>query len=226
MQPLATLLNLPLLLSTPHPFDTISQIWQTLHTAKSMSNPSRYLSATIPAPLYATMHALARQHPQFVLPLPRPGGATEFFFLQWAFYDDGQATVIFTSLEEYKVKQAWARPFLTLTHWTDLAKGEGQAVLMRGEITSTAPPKAAIQKDLPPGAVAPPTEAKERYLLSVADAQLLVLGMQRFYNLESGEAADRERRKEVLEGFTKGTWGEAEWTGLKKLAVGTLSGIV
>lgn len=236
-QPLSTILNLDALLSSPHPFATISTLWQTLHSAKAISHPNRFLSATIPTSTYATMHALARQHPQFVLPLPREGGGTEFFFLQWAFYEHDQATVIFTSLEEYKLKQGYARPFLTLTHWTDLAEevptcavGEGEvgggAVLMRGEITSTTPPKMAV-KGKDGEEVSPPLDQKERYLIGMADAQLLLLGLQRFYNLEgSGEAGDREQRRTVLEGFTKGDWQEKEWEGLKGLAVGSLSGLV
>lgn len=174
------------------------------------------------------MHSLARKHPQFVLPLPREGGGQEFFFLQWSFYEHDQATVIFTSLEEYKLKQGFARPFLTLTHWTDLVldepteDGEEGAVLMRGEITSTMPPKMAVK-----GADGEEVAVKERYLLSMADAQLLLLGLQRFYNLEgAGEAGDREERRGVLEGFTKGTWEAKEWERLKRLAVGSLSGLV
>lgn len=188
------------------------------------------------------MHSLARKHPQFVLPLPREGGGQEFFFLQWAFYEHGESTVIFTSLEEYKLKQGYARPFLTLTHWTDLVEEEepssssspetsseeqGGAVLMRGEITSTTPPKVAVKLPNGAGEVTPPLDQKERYLLGMSDAQLLLLGLQRFYNLEgSGEAADREERRRVLEGFTKGTWEAREWEGLKGLAVGSLSGLV
>lgn len=193
------------------------------------------------------MHSLARKHPQFVLPLPREGGGQEFFFLQWAFYEHGESTVIFTSLEEYKLKQGYARPFLTLTHWTDLvedttvgaspssseeggsstSEGEVGAVLMRGEITSTTPPKVAVKLPNGKGEVTPPLDQKERYLLGMSDAQLLLLGLQRFYNLEgSGEKGDREERRRVLEGFTKGTWEAREWEGLKRLAVGSLSGLV
>lgn len=198
----------------------MSALWQTLHTAKSQTQPDRFLSATIPTTTYEAMLAAARRHPQFVLPLPRPNGGQEFFFLQWTFYEDGQSTVIFTSLEEYKLKTAWARPFVTLTHWTDLAETSG-AVLMRGEITSTTPPKTNL-KGLP--STASPTT--ERFLLSMPDAQLLLLGLQRFYHLESGDAADQEERKEVLEGFTAGSWDSSVWERLSKLAVGGLSGLM
>lgn len=160
------------------------------------------------------MVKVARTNPQFVLPLPRPGGGTEFFIIQWNFYDNDESTLIFTSLEEYKQKGSWAKPFLILTHWTDLVE-PSEAALMRGEISSSTPPKAGPGMELP-----------ESYLLSVADAQLLVLGMQRFYHLQSGDDADRAERQAVLEGFTKGTWQDNEWERLRKLAVGTLAGIM
>jgi ATP synthase F1 complex assembly factor 1 len=227
-QPLDQILNMPALLAVPHSFDVVSTLWQTLHTAKSQSSPNRYLSATIPSEIYNLMLASAKAHPIFVLPLPRPNGGVEYFFIQWTFYDDGLSTVIFTSLEEYKLKGTWARSFLTLTHWTDLSEPSG-AVLMRGEITSTTPPKATIRGL--PGAkeekgVASGSEGGERYLLTLPDAQLLLLGLQRFYNLESGDKADRGERKEVLEGFSAGTWGEETFKKLNRLAVGSLSGIM
>lgn len=224
------MLNLPALLSTPHPFAILSQVWETLHASLALSNPSRFLSATIPAPIYSSMVAVAKKTPQMILPLPREGGE-EFFFLQWQFYDDDQSTVVFTSLGEYKLKGEWARPFLSVTHWTDLAAAQGEtadlqgAVFMRAEITSTTPPK------LPPSvknasALNSEGEAKERFLLKPADAQLLMLGLQRFYNLESGDASDREARRDLLERFGKGAWDEKDWNGLSKLAVGKLKGIL
>lgn len=128
---------------------------------------------------------------------------------------------MFTSLEEFKVKGEWARVFLTVTHWTDLSRmgesTEGEkdgVVLMRGEITSTSPP-VKTAANVPLG---------EKFLLTLEEAQLLLLGLQRFYNMNSGEASTREERKRVLEGFSKGAWGEKEWTGLAELAVGGLSG--
>lgn len=226
------MLNLPALMSAPHPFAILSQVWETLHASLALSSPSRFLSATIPAPIYASMLETARQTPQFILPLPRAGGE-EFFFLQWQFFEDGQATVVFTSLGEYKLKGEWARPFLSVTHWTELAAPAGDgpehqgAVFMRAEITSTAPPKLAkLPAGMPAAASASPQEPTERFLLTPADAQLLMLGLQRFYHLESGDAADREQRRDLVARFAKGDWSEDDWRGLSKLAVGKLQGIL
>ncbi|CED84533.1 Mitochondrial F1-ATPase assembly protein [Phaffia rhodozyma] len=222
IMPLSSILNLTPLLETPHPPTTLATLWQTLHLAKSISTPNRYVSATIPTPVYKKILATAHAHPQFILPLPRSNGGQEFFFLQWQHFPGGESTIVFTSLEEYKIKGEWARVFLTVTHWSDLSRmGEGSpeaeaegVVLMRGEITSTSPP---IKTDIN-------TAQGEKYLLTLEEAQLLLLGLQRFYNVDSGEASTREDRKRVLEGFSKGTWEEKEWTGLAELAVGGLSG--
>ena len=205
-------------------------MWETLHASLALAHPSRFLSATIPTDVYASMLETARQTPQMIVPLPR-GDGEEFFFLQWQFYEDSQSTVVFTSLGEYKLKDEWARPFLSITHWTELAQPTGTepehqgAVFMRAEITSTAPPKPA---KLPAGvtAAAVPAEGKERFLLSPADAQLLLLGLQRFYHLASGDASDREQRRDLVARFAKGDWSEADWRGLSKLAVGKLKGIL
>ena len=125
--------------------------------------------------------------------------AHEFYFLQWGFHDvpahpsqmpslpfEDRAqtppthvepnpvcsTVLFTPLQEYKLRQTFAQPYLVLTHYTDLATTHG-IVLMRGEITSTA-------------------SSTDKYLLSQLDAQLLAFGVQRFY-LDSEEEGSEQR---------------------------------
>ncbi|KAF8508766.1 ATP11 protein-domain-containing protein [Gautieria morchelliformis] len=143
------------------------------------------------------------------LPRPSPDTqqvAHEFYFLQWAFHDapphpaqlpslpfgdpvrsppasaernPSCTTVLFTPLQEYKLRQTFAQPYLVLTHYTDLAATHG-IVLMRGEMTVS------------------PSSA-EKYLISQSDGQLLALGVQRFY-LTSG-ADSSERRVELLRRF-------------------------
>ena len=65
---------------------------------------------------------------QFVVPMPRETGV-EFFFMQFNFHQ-----CHFTSLLEYKAKGTEARPFLTISHFPELADAKG-IVLMKGEIS-------------------------------------------------------------------------------------------
>jgi ATP synthase F1 complex assembly factor 1 len=81
-------------------------------------------------------------------------------------------TVIFTPLQEYKLRQSFALPHLILTHYTDLAHTH-DVVLMRGELT-------------------PSTNAPGRFLLSPGAAQILAFGLQRFY------LPDQDKRRRNL----------------------------
>ena len=114
--------------------------------------------------------------------------AHEFFFVQWDFYDSPPhpaktpglpfedalapppssvppnppcSTILFTTLQEYKLRQSFALPYLVLTNYTDLATTHSM-VLMRGELTAS-------------------PNTPDNYLLSQADAQMLAMNMQRFY---------------------------------------------
>ncbi|KAJ2614465.1 hypothetical protein H4S08_001698 [Coemansia sp. RSA 1365] len=120
------------------------EIWTRYHATKDM------ISASIPSLTYRELLSVAKKNPLFVLPLPRSEGI-EFFFLQ---FDHHQ--VYFTSLLEYKTNTMHARPFLTLTHYTDFIDSKG-LVLMRGEIDS------------------------EARLIDTQNAQYLALQMQQFY---------------------------------------------
>jgi ATP synthase F1 complex assembly factor 1 len=107
--------------------------------------------------------------------------AHEFYFLQWTFYasppipspsDDPFVTptssgsnpqtsvILFTPLQEYKMRNSFATPYFILTMYTDLAETHG-IVLLRGEIT--------------------PSKASGSYMLSQADAQILAMTLQKFY---------------------------------------------
>jgi len=129
--------------------------------------------------------------------------AHEFYFLQWGFHGAPPApsgvddpfctsnavssspqisTILFTPLQEYKMRAAFATPYLVLTFYTDLATSHG-IVLMRGEITpSTA------------GTVAGAAEYEGRHLLNQEDAQLLAMQVQKFYLW--GEANNEEKGRE------------------------------
>jgi len=84
--------------------------------------------------------------------MPRDTGL-EFFFLQFQAH---QCNI--TSLLEYKTKGEKARPFLTITHYPELADTKG-IVLMRGEINDN-----------------------PKKMISTANAQFLAFAVQQFYS--------------------------------------------
>jgi len=134
----------------------------------------RYPSFVVPLP-----RTLGEVPPE--VPFVKGQTPHEFYYLQWDFHvspevpsteeilfrkptkpsslSNPQAcTVLFTPLQEYKLRGSFATPYLVMTFYTDLAATHG-VVLLRGEIT--------------PGG--------ERYMLTQADAQVLALALQKFY---------------------------------------------
>lgn len=235
VKPLASIINLPLILMTPHDQAQIAGIWNTYHTTHP-SLASSYLSASLPKDTYERMLTLAKSDPFFVIPLPRAGkdgeaDAFEMFYMQWLFHAPPAApplegkpsaplppvtSVIFTPLEEFKQAGEWAQPYLVLTHYPDLADSHG-LVLMRGEISSQS-------AGGPPGAVDNPG-----YLLTQQDAQLLSLALQRFYcadiappNEDAKAQAERLKRKQALRDFREKP-EEWDWQGLVGMAYGGLA---
>ncbi len=129
--------------------------------------------------------------------------AHEFYYLQWDFYpappipsavDDPFlkptyttsaglsnppiSTILYAPLQEYKLRQAFATPYLVLTMYTDLAVSHG-IVLLRGEISPST------------------SSSSDSYMMSQEDAQLLTLALQRFYLWsEEGDTAEKEFGRE------------------------------
>ena len=141
--------------------------------------------------------------------------AYEFYFLQWDFHESPPvpretedfftkaskastqenprtSTVLFTPLQEYKMRAAFATPYLVLTHYTDLAKTHG-VVLLRGEIT--------------PASANGAQGVDGRYMLNQEDAHFLSMALQRFYLWSSDGSAEGER---LLKCFHE-TPGEFKW---------------
>lgn len=133
--------------------------------------------------------------------------AYEFYFLQWHFHDvppvpsatddpfappmsvvssagtnPKTSTILFTPLQEYKMRTSFASPYLVMTHYTDLAHSHG-VVLLRGEIT--------------PASVGAGNGVAGRYMLTQEDGQLLSIAIQRFY-LWDGKDKDQAREGERL----------------------------
>ncbi|CAO0792147.1 unnamed protein product [Mucor circinelloides] len=126
--------------------ESISKIW-TQHYADKDG-----ITAVIPVDAYAKMYQISQKYPLFILPMPRDTGL-EFFFLQFQAH---QCNI--TSLLEYKTKGEKARPFLTITHYPELADTKG-IVLMRGEINDN-----------------------PKKMISTANAQFLAFAVQQFYS--------------------------------------------
>lgn len=157
--------------------------------------------------MYAQILDRARRFGQFVVPLPRGSepaegdGGTEMFFIEWGLHHSPSlpqavdelglpatttvnskgsnppiATLLFTPLQEYKHRQSFAAPHLALTFYTDLADTHS-VILLRGEIT-------------------PSQSGEGRWLLSLAEAQALVVAMQRFYLPGTSEGA--QEREDLL----------------------------
>ncbi|BFF92738.1 ATP synthase mitochondrial F1 complex assembly factor 1 [Drosophila madeirensis] len=102
--------------------EDLSQIWIEYHKTKEV------LAATLTTAQYDTLMGRAKEHPIFLLPLPRSEGF-EFFLLQFA-----ANTVHFTPLLAYQVHHENAPECLTVVHYTEVQdKG---VVLMRGEYDS------------------------------------------------------------------------------------------
>ncbi|KAK4158490.1 ATP11 protein-domain-containing protein [Chaetomidium leptoderma] len=178
IKPLSSILDLPK--ASALALQELTAIWRLHHAAQPTS-----LSAIIPAATFTTMQATARQHPQFVLPVPHPSQGAEMHFLQWTWdAPTRSATVLFTQLAEYKARGEFAAPHTTVTHYTDLADEGKGVVLMQGSVV------------------------RDRGV-RVEDAQWLVVCLQRFYGgwdgIGGGEAQERaEERRRLLEWFGRG----------------------
>ncbi|KAF9040357.1 ATP11-domain-containing protein [Hymenopellis radicata] len=190
IKPLSDILRLArLATATP---EQVSALWTAYHASRSEGTGRGYLCAAIPVHLYTKMAKIGETYPSFVVPLPRPDMEDlektnhEFFYMEWGFHHSPPvpspnedpfatkspsqspnpriSTVLFTPLQEYKLRNSSATPYLTLTHYTDLVESHG-IVLLRGEISPTV---AGVS-------------GEARFMLSQEDAQQLAMGIQKFY---------------------------------------------
>lgn len=178
VKPLDQILDLPKARALPVP--ELTAVWRLRHA----SDPQT-LCAVVPQHTYEAMEALARAHPQFVLPVPHPEQGAEMHFLQWTFDPPTRtATVLFTQLAEYKARGEFAVPHTTVTHHLDLV-ADKRVVLMQGHVVADR----GVRPD---------------------DARWLVMCLQRFYGGWDGEKKDAlgkdrsEQRRQLLEWFGKG----------------------
>jgi ATP synthase mitochondrial F1 complex assembly factor 1 len=150
----------------------IELIWRAGHTKDSL------ICAVIPSPIYRRMTSVARDHPMFILPLPRDNGV-EMHFMQFKFPEANVTHILFTSLLEYKTHGEFARPHTTVMHFEDLSEEKG-IVLMRGEVDG------------------------DQRGISLDDARTLLIGVQKLYGAKMESERGPKRRK-LIENFTRGS---------------------
>ncbi|EOD50771.1 putative f1f0 atp synthase assembly protein atp11 protein [Neofusicoccum parvum UCRNP2] len=159
------------------PEKEVEMIWRLRHARNPQS-----LCAVMQSNGWETIYQNARRHPQFVLPIPREGEngqGAEIHFLQWTFPAENCATVLFTHLAEYQLRNEFAAPHTTVTFHSEMAEPKG-LVLVQGNVV-------------------------EGRGVSVDEGKWLLMCMQKFYGMQSEEAGGS--RKKLLEMFSRGDGG-------------------
>lgn len=138
------------------------------------------LIACIDSAVFDKLYKNARENPIFVLPIPRGEGDNagfELHYIQWSFVGPNTVHCMFTTLLEFQTHGEFARPHTSLSFHTELKDSKG-IVLMNGNVESDT-------------------------AVTVQDAQLLLLNLQKFYaNLNDNDIS--KRRLQLLRNFTSG----------------------
>lgn len=161
------------------PDKEVEAIWRLRHVRDPQS-----LCATMQAETFRRIAAAARKHPQFILPLPKKDEGAEIHFLQWTFPSETTATVLFTSLAEFKLRGEFAQPHTTVTHHTDLVSSN-ELVLMEGRVM-------------------------EDRGVSIDEGKWLLMCLQKFYGFEALTDAAKEskaKREKLMQQFSGGDAG-------------------
>lgn len=151
-------------------------IWRARFQSKEKA-----LISVIPSITFAKFYLNARKNPFFILPLPKEGqDGIELHFVQWSFVGAETTHCMMTSLAEYKLHGEYARPHTVLSFHSELQTVPGvELILMNG----------TVEQDTS---------------VSLQEAQLLLLNLQRFYGaLEQSDA--QKRRVQLLRDFTTGS---------------------
>ncbi|SCU80511.1 LAME_0B03488g1_1 [Lachancea meyersii CBS 8951] len=150
------------------------------------------MNAVVPTAVFDQMSKHFKSAPTFVLPLPRDikadesdlngsgdGQGVELHYIQWQVVGPQTVHCIMTSLAEYKLHKEYAKPHTTFQFHSELAKDK-QIVLMNGH----------VEKDVN---------------ISLQDAQLLLLNVQRFYGATGEETVPSKQRIKLLHDFASGS---------------------
>ncbi|EMD62231.1 hypothetical protein COCSADRAFT_229425 [Bipolaris sorokiniana ND90Pr] len=164
--------------------EEIEALWRMRH-----ANNPQGIHFAVPASTFSNLLSSAKQHPSFVLPIPRempadPDAApdaqgqmqqaVELHYLQFAHPHDHTTTLMFTTLAEFKLRGEFASPHTTVTFHQELA-GSHNLVLGQGLVV-------------------------EKRGVSLDDARWLIMCMQKFY-VQTDEG---KGRSELLDMFTRG----------------------
>lgn len=136
----------------------------------------RNLHAVVQDVQFANIYANAFKNPSFILPLPKNNEGYEMHFVQWSFVGPHTTHCMLTTVAEYKLHKEYAKPHTTLMFHQEL-RDQG-VVLMNGQVE---------------------TESA----LSMDEALLLVMNVQRFYG-DIGNTDNSRRKYELLRAFTVG----------------------
>ncbi|KAF4309626.1 ATP11 domain-containing protein [Botryosphaeria dothidea] len=159
------------------PEKEIELIWRLRHAQNPQS-----LCAMMNSGSWNTISRNARRHPQFVLPIPRQsqdGQGAEIHFMQWTFPAENVATVLFTHLAEYQLRNEFASPHTMVTFHIEMAESKG-LVLVQGTVV-------------------------DNRGVSVDEGKWLLMCLQKFYGLQAEEPGSN--RKKLLEMFSRGDGG-------------------
>lgn len=170
------------------PEKEIQALWRLRFASKEQS-----IHFAVPAKVFRSLLQTAKQHPAFVLPVPREiptedaqvgadgaaktQQAAELHYLQFAHPHKDTTTLLFTSLAEFKLRGEFASPHTTVTFHQELADSH-DLVLGQGLVV-------------------------ENKGISVDEARWLVMCMQKFY-VQSEEGRGRGQ---LLDMFTRGDTG-------------------
>lgn len=147
------------------------------------------LCAVVPVNVFDKLISTAKSNPVFVLPLPREmeieangenkDQGIELHYIQWQFVGPHTTHCIITSLAEYKLHKEYAKPHTVFQFHSEMAKDK-KVIFMNGQVE-------------------PDTN------VSVQDAQLLLLNVQRFYGAMGEETLIAKQRVQLLRDFTNGS---------------------
>eukprot|EP00850_Spirogloea_muscicola_P005940 SM000027S09721 [mRNA] locus=s27:891595:892665:- [translate_table: standard] len=101
--------------------EEIAAIWQDYHLGRG------HVSAVMAARLFATLADRATRCPLFVLPVRKERGFITMLL------QAQMPHLLFTGLEDYKALGPQATPYMTVSHYKDLADTKG-LVLVRGDV--------------------------------------------------------------------------------------------
>ncbi|KAF8665095.1 hypothetical protein AX16_000563 [Volvariella volvacea WC 439] len=221
VQPLASILNVSKLLSTPHTTEQVSALWTAYHMSRSGGTGRGYVCAAIPLDAYTKMLDIATKYPAFVVPVPRPTAQDpsippetkdhdtpyEFYFLQWGFH---HVPPVPTATEDpfnpSKLEDTGSgNPQTSTVLFTPLQEFKSRQTFATPYLVLTHYTDLAkthgivlLRGEITPSSASGGSGVDGRYMLSQQDAQLLSMTLQKFYLWNEQGLDDSKREGERL----------------------------